>query len=130
PRVLEEVGTLLDDVDAVMMRFESDGTATVLAVRSKADPPDGIRVGYRIPLGGDNVTSMVRETGRTAPIDDSAPSSGELARRAGRHLIRSAVAVPIVVHGRRWGALVVAARDPWPMPRDTEARVAEFTELV
>src|SRR3954471_5706962 len=62
-RVLEEVGTLLDDVDAVMMRFESDGTATVLAVRSKADPPDGIRIGVRIPLGGENVTTMIHRTG-------------------------------------------------------------------
>ena len=50
-QVLEEVSTLLDDVDAAMMRFESDGTATVLGVRSKAHPPDGIRVGIRIPSG-------------------------------------------------------------------------------
>ena len=129
-KVLEEVGTLLDDVDSAMMRFESDGTATVLGVRSKADPPDGIRRGIRIPLGGDNVTSMVHRTGRPARIDDYATSSGEMARRSSRHLIRSAVGVPIVVHGRLWGSLVVAARDPRPMPRETEARVAEFTELL
>jgi signal transduction histidine kinase len=129
-QVLEEVGTLLDDVDAVMMRFESDGTATVLAVRSKADPPDGIRVGVRIPLGGENVTTMIHRTRRTARIDDYATASGEVARRSNRHLIRSAVGVPIVVHGRLWGSLTVAARDPRPMPRETEERVAEFTELV
>jgi GAF domain-containing protein len=90
-RVLEEVGTLLDDVDAVMMRFESDGTATVLAVRSKADPPDGIRVGIRVPLGGDNVTTTIHRTGRPARIDDYATASGEVARRSSRHLIRSSL---------------------------------------
>jgi signal transduction histidine kinase len=129
-KVLEEVGTLLDDVDAELTRFESDGTATVLAVRSKAAPPDGIRVGIRIPLGGDNVTSMIQRTGRTARIDDYATATGEVARRWSRHLIRSAAGVPVVVHGRLWGSLVVAARDPRPMPDGTEARVAEFTELL
>jgi signal transduction histidine kinase len=129
-RVLDEVGTLLGDVDAAMVRFESDGTGTVLAVRSEADPPDGIRVGARVPLGGENVTSMIQHTGRTARIDDYATASGEMAQRGSRHLIRSAVGVPIVVHGRLWGSMVVAARDPRPMPPETEERVAEFTELV
>jgi signal transduction histidine kinase len=129
-RVLEEVATLLDDVDAALTRFESDGTGTVVAMRSKADPPDGMRVGVRIPLGGDNAATAIHRTGRPARIDDYATASGEVARRWNRHLIRSVVGVPIVVHGRLWGSLVVAARDPQPMPPDTEARVAEFTELV
>ena len=43
---------------------------------------------------------MIHRTGRPARIDDFATSSGEVGRRAGRHLIRSAVGVPIVVHGR------------------------------
>jgi signal transduction histidine kinase len=129
-KVLEEVGTLLGGADAAMLRFESDGTATVLGVRSKADPPDGIRLRMRIPLEGDNVSSMVHRTGRPARIDDYATASGEMARHSSRHLIRSAVGVPILVDGRLWGSLVVAARDPRPMPRETEARVAEFTELL
>src|SRR4029078_12524550 len=33
-QVLEEVGTLLGDADSALMRFERDGSATVLAVRS------------------------------------------------------------------------------------------------
>jgi signal transduction histidine kinase len=129
-QVLEEVGTLLGDADSALMRFERDGSATVLAVRSQADPPDGVRPGIRIPLGGANVTSMVHTSGRTARIDDYATSSGEMGRRVSKHLIRSAVGVPIAVHGRLWGTLIVAGRDPGAMPRDTEARVAEFTELL
>jgi signal transduction histidine kinase len=73
---------------------------------------------------------MVHRTGRPARIDDYATASGEMARRSSRHLIRSAVGVPILVNGRLWGSLVVAARDPRPMPRETESRVAEFTELL
>jgi len=129
-QVLEEVGTLLDDADAAMMRFERDDTATVLGVRSKAAPPDGLRVGVRIPLGGESVASEIHRSGRPARIDDYATASGEMARRVNRHLIRSAVGVPIVVHGRLWGSLIVAARDPGPMPPGTEARLAEFTELL
>jgi signal transduction histidine kinase len=43
--------------------------------------------------------------------------------------IRSAVDAPIVVEGRLWGAINVAARTG-PLPADTEQRMADFTELV
>ena len=95
-QVLEEVGTLLGDADAWMMRFEGDETATAVGVRSKANPPDGLRVGLRIPLGGENVATKIHDTGSAARIDDYAIASGELGRRVGRHLVRSAVGVPIL----------------------------------
>jgi GAF domain-containing protein len=43
---------------------------------------------------------------------------------------RSAVASPIVVEGRLWGAMVAATRQAEPLPADTESRIGEFTELV
>src|SRR3954468_19032816 len=42
--------------------------------------------------------------------------------------IMSAVASPIVVEGRLWGAMAVHGREP--LPPDTEERVEKFTELV
>jgi signal transduction histidine kinase len=44
--------------------------------------------------------------------------------------MRSAVASPITVEGRLWGAIAVLS--PWhePLPENTEARLADFTELV
>ena len=39
------------------------------------------------------------------------------------------VGVPIVVEGRLWGVAGLASARPEPLPPDTEARVAAFTDL-
>jgi signal transduction histidine kinase len=44
--------------------------------------------------------------------------------------IRCGVGAPIIVDGRLWGAAVVGSRQPEPLPPDTEARIAHFTDLV
>src|SRR5256885_10718065 len=44
--------------------------------------------------------------------------------------IRSSVATPIVVEGRLWGTLIAVTSQSEPLPRETAARIAEFTELV
>jgi len=75
------------------------------------------------------VTTEVWRTGRPARVDDYGDVSGragEPLRRAG---VRSSVASPIVVEGRRWGAMVVSSRAE-PLPSGTEGRIADFTELV
>src|ERR1700740_3842396 len=43
--------------------------------------------------------------------------------------IQSMVAVPVVVGGDVWGAVGVASRTG-PLPADTEARMADFADLV
>jgi signal transduction histidine kinase len=43
---------------------------------------------------------------------------------------RSAVSTPIVVEGRVWGVMGVGSRREPPLPADTEARLARFTELL
>ena len=43
--------------------------------------------------------------------------------------MRSSVGAPIVVEGRPWGVIITRRRPP-PLPVDTEARLAAFTELV
>jgi signal transduction histidine kinase len=50
---------------------------------------------------------------------------GDIHRRLG---IISAVASPIVVEGRLWGAMAVHGQEP--LPWDTEERLEKFTELV
>ncbi|MEU5340203.1 PAS domain S-box protein [Streptomyces sp. NPDC020766] len=47
------------------------------------------------------------------------------AARVGR-----SVGAPIVVDDRLWGAVVVSAPHPEPLPRGTESRLADFTELI
>jgi signal transduction histidine kinase len=44
--------------------------------------------------------------------------------------IRSAVGTPIIVEGRLWGLMAVGTSRAEPLPADTEARLASFTELV
>jgi signal transduction histidine kinase len=44
--------------------------------------------------------------------------------------IRSSVATPIVVEGRQWGALIAVTSQSEPLPRETDLRIGEFTELV
>jgi signal transduction histidine kinase len=44
--------------------------------------------------------------------------------------VRAAVASPIVVDGRLWGAIAAGTSRAEPMPVDAESRIADFTELV
>jgi signal transduction histidine kinase len=75
--------------------------------------------------------SMVLETGRPARIDNYADESsgpiGAAARDAG---YQAAVGTPIIVEDRLWGIMTAASSLPEPLPPDTEARLASFTELV
>jgi signal transduction histidine kinase len=44
--------------------------------------------------------------------------------------VRSTVGCPITVEGRLWGLIGVNSARPEPLPADTEARLADFAELV
>jgi len=109
-----------------MIRFELDGTATLLANEGTTGPH--VRLGERwegYPPTG--LTATVWRTGRSARVDDYRDlPGGEPYLAEG---IRSAVAVPIHVNGRLWGAIAVGSGQG-PLPPDTERRMAEFTDLV
>jgi signal transduction histidine kinase len=118
--VAEEVGTLFGADGATIVRFEPTGDATVLghygfprserAARGRTDP--------------DSVTASVHATGRAARRDTDATWSEATPRAP-----RSAVASPIVVEDRVWGAVGVGSRGD-RLPAATEQRLAQFTELV
>ncbi|MDT5008933.1 MAG: hypothetical protein QOH57_550, partial [Mycobacterium sp.] len=112
------------DGTARMIRFELDGTATLVA-NEGATTPD-------VPVGGrwenyppNGLTATVWRTGQAARVDDySAIEGGEATLREG---IPAAVAVPIHVNGRLWGLIAVG---PGPLPPDLEQRLSQFTDLV
>ncbi|HEY0472202.1 MAG TPA: GAF domain-containing protein, partial [Kribbella sp.] len=111
---------------ARMIRFELDGSATLVANEGRTVPD--VRVGERwVGYPPDGLTATVRRTGRAARIDDySVLPGGEATLREG---IRSAVAVPIHVNGRLWGLIAVGPAEG-ALPADTEQRMALFTDLV
>jgi signal transduction histidine kinase len=127
--VLDAVGRLLPVELATMGRYEPDGTLTFVARWGM--PGEAFPVGSRQSLGGENLGTMVFETGRPGRIDRYAEtSSGPLGvgvRKAG---IRSSVATPIMVEGRLWGVIAAGSTRQQPLPADTEARLGSFTELV
>jgi len=125
--VAEEVGRLLPVGSATIGRFEADGSVTTVA--SWSTTKAAFPTGRRWPTEGTNVAWMVLQTSRSARIDDFSAATdpiGVAAREAG---MTSAVGSPIVVDGRLWG-VVTAASTEGPLPPDTEARLASFTELV
>jgi signal transduction histidine kinase len=90
---------------------------------------DSFPVGGRWPLGGKNVSTEVLETGRSARIDSFDDASGQLGVAMRERGLASSVGAPIVVEGHVWGVMTLASTEQ-PLPADTEARLASFTEIV
>jgi signal transduction histidine kinase len=87
-------------------------------------------VGSRRSLGGKNLATIVSATGRSARIDDFADASGPLGVVTRDSGVRSAVGTPITVEGRVWGVMIGGSRREQSLPGNTEARLANFTDLV
>jgi signal transduction histidine kinase len=121
----EEVGRLLSVEMANVLRYESDGTVTFVS-----GGRDRFPVGSRWPLGEANLATLVLETGRPARLDNCADAAGRLAQGIRAEGIRSAVGTPIIVEGRVWGLMAAGSTHEQPLPPDTEARLASFTQLV
>jgi PAS domain S-box-containing protein len=126
--VVEEVGRLLPVRSAAMGRYESDDRFATVAAWSASDV--AFPIGGRWAPEGNNITANVFRTGRSARMDDFSAASGPIGERAKEAGYRSAVGSPITVEGRLWGVLSAASTAEEPLPPDTEASLARFTELV
>jgi signal transduction histidine kinase len=125
---VEEVGRVLA-VDLVSMgRYEPDRAMTFLT--SWGTPGHFVPIGRRLMLGGNNLNTIVFETGRSARMDSYADASGPVGLAVRKGGVRSAVAAPIIVEGRLWGMIAAGSSGTEPLPPDTEARLASFTELL
>jgi len=111
---------------AAMIRYEPDGTTTLLAYEGSAGPD--LRAGERREgYPPDGLTAVVRRTGQAARVEDYRDiPGGELYLRAG---LQSGVGTPIHVDGRLWGMIAVGSA-AGPLPPGTEQRMSEFTDLV
>jgi signal transduction histidine kinase len=125
--VTAEAGRLVGADLAGMSRYEPGDMQTVVA----AWPSDRefIATGTRLPVSeGESVAARVRESGRTARVDDWANASGPIAAEVRELGVRASIGSPIVVAGRLWGLMIVDSRTG-RFPEGTEERLAGFTEL-
>jgi signal transduction histidine kinase len=125
--VAEELSRLLE-VDMVrIVRFEPDGTATLVA--SRRTSKELLQVGVNVPIAGGSVIDRIVRTGDPARVDDYSQVKGPIGEILRHEGVGWAAGGPIIVDGRLWGAMVVGSRLP-ESSCETEERVAQFAELV
>jgi signal transduction histidine kinase len=128
--VCEEVAAVLGVTTTNLVRYEDDGTASVVGAWAQEGAPLMPVASVPLPLDGGTVAPRVRRSGRTVRIDDYGGLDDALARRLRDVGIRSAVGAPIVVAGRLWGAVIAADARPYHLPADAEQRLSTFAQLI
>jgi signal transduction histidine kinase len=128
-RVTEEVGRLLALPGASVMHYEGVHTARVVGAWSEDGKPL-FPVGTTLDLRGDTVVAKVLRSGRPQRIDHYEEASGSVAETVRSFGYRAAVAAPVIVGGRLWGALAGAAASDEGIPAGLEQRLCDFAELV
>jgi signal transduction histidine kinase len=125
--VTKEVAQLLGLPGASVVRYDGPRTATVVGGWSD-DGTLVLPVARTIDLDGDTVVARVLRTGdpQRAEYDDAGGALAERLRSAG---YRAAVAAPVTVGGRLWGALAAGSRSAEPLPDGVEQRLCDFAEL-
>ena len=127
--VAEEVGQVLPEADfAMVARYDADRAVEVVGGWSRASGP--ALVGRRSELGGQNVSTLVSETGQSARVDHLAEDDDAVTASAREIGIRSSAGAPINVEGKLWGVMIATSARENALPAGTEQRLAAFTELV
>ena len=106
--VVAETSAMVGGALVTVTAFEEAGAETVVVAETGGHVP----VGARLPVTGDSLPARMWRSGRAERVDD-----------------RTAVAVPVVVDERLWGALSVSSRTG-PLPVAVEDRLAVFAEIV
>jgi signal transduction histidine kinase len=126
--VVVEIAHRLHTGHAAIYRYADD--ALVPLAVSHEDALQPLTKGLRLKLEGNAVAARVRATGGAARIDRNDDEPVPHAGRVRGLGLNSSVGVPIIVDGELWGAAVVGSLRPEPLPRDTEARMSDFADLV
>jgi signal transduction histidine kinase len=126
--IAAEAGQVLTGDITALSRYDADGAQVTVGVWSSNGAPP-VPVGTRTALGGQNVSTLVFETGRPARIDNYADVSGQVGKVAQEAAVRVSAGAPITLEGRPWGVILVASGRKESLPADTEARLGRFAEL-
>ena len=101
--VCDEVEGLVGADTSAVVRFEADGTVTVMGTHATRHP-----VSPRLELDPGYVVAEVRRTGRAARFDTDDPAAPGMPEVVREERVRSGLASPIVVEGALWGAITIA----------------------
>jgi signal transduction histidine kinase len=127
--VCEEVGSVLGVESANVLRYEADGTQTVVGAWAASGAP-WFPGGENVPIDGETVSGKMRRSGTPQRVDDYTDVAGQLVKRLREVGIRSAVGAPVKVAGRIWGAIVASSGRTHAFPEGAENRLADFAELL
>ena len=112
-----------------LFRYEREGLATVIAGAGKMSANLGRP--WPCPADDPGLVASLQRTGRPLRIDDYTDIRSAVSQPVRELGISMAAGAPVIVSGRVWGAVVVAADyERPPLPADTLDRLAAFTELV
>jgi PAS domain S-box-containing protein len=126
--VCEVTGRLIGAASVNLAQFTPDEmnlTQAGWSQRGTHVPP-----GTRLPLDGESINALIRQTHAPARVDSYEGRTGRLAARLRQLGITSEVGAPVVVDGSVWGALIAGTDQAKPLPPGTERRVASFAELI
>jgi PAS domain S-box-containing protein len=126
--VCEVTGRLLGAASVNLARFTADEHNLTMAGWSKRGthiPPS-----TRLPLEGDSINALVRQTQAPGRVDSYEDMPGPLAARLRELGIKSEVGAPVIVDGSLWGVLIAGTDHPEPLPPGAEWRLASFAELI
>ena len=126
-RVTDELSGVLGVPSAAVLRFEEDGSATLLGVTRTNLL--GLPVGSALSLSEGGVLAHVHVTGEAQRLDTYEGESGALVERLRAAGARSSVAAPVHVGGRLWGAIVAISLDS-SLEKGAERRLIAFADLV
>jgi signal transduction histidine kinase len=127
--VAAEVGQLMGCESTMLCRYDPDGEATVIGAWSANRRQVARSVGTRTPVEGHKVAVLVFQTGQPARLDHHGNGAAPVSAAWSAAGIRSIVGAPIRVDDHLWGVMIAGARRG-RLPRNVEARLAAFTELV
>ena len=97
------------------MRYDGSRTATVVVGWSE-DGTLSLPLASTFDLDGDTVVATVLRSGNAQRLDHYQDTRGDLAEALQRSGFQAAVAAPVTVDGRLWGALAAATRSIRPLP--------------
>jgi signal transduction histidine kinase len=122
-----EVARVLGAAVTTIVRLDADGLVTVVC---RAGPnKDRVAEGTRWRLEPPIAIATALATGEPAGLDEYSGVGGPFVEEFRSMGVRAALASPIVVSGRSWGALAAGTRER-RFPAGTEQRLVAFTELV